>query len=581
MERKKEGTHHNLKQWSQELALTHTLHQVGGYLVTRPSSKADMTRGTMIEHILTSGPFDLVHAEVEQSSFARTFSDHLPLIQKFSYQTSAPIVPLLPKYVCIELKLKRPAVLKTFQQELQSYAQLPQHTNNNERAIIRSAERVEQIQAEIYKVASNLTKNAIYPKLQFWTPVMMANNYHQQFIIKLLKAIEGPNRSQVHNKLPSLITNLKAKILRLNRSDDPNATEAIDTTILHIDQVTIEDWPEILRNSNNCKNVLKHHLRVLQTKLQYRTRKLQFALIGKYRLENEQLREAGSYKKLLNRIFKKYSQPIDEIVLPDKSIISDPLLVHEHLTRQLKENHSLNTQRADINWAGLLSGDIEISNIDSLRHIPVHLLTAFQQSLTKHNNSNLSSTMSTILNEPITFKMFQREVMAKAKDKSPGLSGVTINMLKTIPETLLLELYTHLNYLWINRSHPIGRVVPDSWLHRWISVVPKDKNCPIQIDRIRPISLYEVTRKIWTGILNKRIMDTWEKEKTLHSAQYGYRHNRGTETAILQIINIIEDADEFQKPFFLMGFDTKKAFDAVNKNVMKIAWIRLGIPPDI
>ena len=46
-------------------------------------------------------------------------------------------------------------------------------------------------------------------------------------------------------------------------------------------------------------------------------------------------------------------------------------------------------------------------------------------------------------------------------------------------------------------------------------------------------------------------------------------------------INIIEDADEFHKPFFLMGFDTKEAFDAVNKHVMKIAWIRLGIPPDI
>ena len=53
----------------------------------------------------------------------------------------------------------------------------------------------------------------------------------------------------------------------------------------------------------------------------------------------------------------------------------------------------------------------------------------------------------------------------------------------------------------------MGRVVPESWMHRWISVIPKDKSGPIQLERIRPISLYEVTRKIWTGILNSRIME--------------------------------------------------------------------------
>ncbi len=76
-------------------------------------------------------------------------------------------------------------------------------------------------------------------------------------------------------------------------------------------------------------------------------------------------------------------------------------------------------------------------------------------------------------------------------------------------------------------------------------------------------------------------MNVWEQEKSLHTAQYGYRSNRETETAILQLINPIEDADEFKKTFYLMGFDTIKPFDAVNKQVMRIAWIRLGVPADI
>jgi hypothetical protein len=123
------------------LNLEHCLHQKGTYLVTRPHSKVDLTKGTMIEHILISGPFELVHAEVEQSSFARTFSDHLPMIQKFNYQTHAPITPFSPKAAGIELKLRNPAVIKIFQQELVSYVQLsPQHTNTRE-SITQSAQR--------------------------------------------------------------------------------------------------------------------------------------------------------------------------------------------------------------------------------------------------------------------------------------------------------------------------------------------------------------------------------------------------------------------------------------------------------
>ena len=577
----KEGSHHNLLQWAQALHLTHLLHRSDVHLITRPRSKTTLTEGSMIDHILTSGPFTLVHAEVEESSFARTFSDHLPMIQQFDYHIHAPITTNTPRFIGIELKLRNPAIIKIFQQELKTHAKLPQYATNTREAIMQSAQRIDQIHEEVYSVASNLTNKAVYPKLQFWTPLMMANNYHQQFIITLLKAISKTDRSLLTKRLPLLIANLKTKVLKLNRPGDLNATEIMDVTILNIDQITIDDWPQIINSSHNCKQVLQQHLRVLQTKLQYRTRRLQFALIGKYRLENERLRETGNYKKLLNRIFKKYTQTINEVVLADETIISDPLKIHTHLTKQLQLHHSLNTQRANINWTGLLSGEVRIDTIDSLRHIPPHLLTIFQQSLMKHNTSPLASKMSAILNEPITFEMFQREVMSKAKDKSPGLTGVTINMLKNIPESLLLELYSHINHLWINRLHPMGRVIPESWMHRWISVIPKDKSGPIQLNRIRPISLYEVTRKIWTGILNRRIMNIWEREKVLHSAQYGYRQNRGTETAILQLINIIEDADEFHKPFFLMGFDTKKAFDAVNKQVMKIAWIRLGIPPDI
>ena len=189
--------------------------------------------------------------------------------------------------------------------------------------------------------------------------------------------------------------------------------------------------------------------------------------------------------------------------------------------------------------------------------------------------------MATALNKPVTFDEFDKEISLRPKDKSPGITGITINMLKACPKGLLIELYDILTQLWTRRNDSSGRIIPESWLHRWLCLVPKDKKGPTKLDRIRPISLYEVTRKIWTGILNHRIIRIWEEQKALHPTQYGYRPNLGTESELMQLINVIEDVDEFNKTFFLIAFDTKKAFDSVRKPLMVAAWKRLGVPLDI
>ena len=55
----------------------------------------------------------------------------------------------------------------------------------------------------------------------------------------------------------------------------------------------------------------------------------------------------------------------------------------------------------------------------------------------------------------------------------------------------------------------------------------------------------------------------------------------GTDTELLQIINIIEDASTLNKEIILSEFDTAKAFDSVNKELIVAAWMRLGVPEDI
>ena len=62
------------------------------------------------------------------------------------------------------------------------------------------------------------------------------------------------------------------------------------------------------------------------------------------------------------------------------------------------------------------------------------------------------------------------------------------------------------------------------------------------LKNMRPISLYEVIRKIWTTIIAKRIHLVWHEHDVLKSSQYGYRLDKGTQMPLLNILNKIEAA---------------------------------------
>ena len=86
---------------------------------------------------------------------------------------------------------------------------------------------------------------------------------------------------------------------------------------------------------------------------------------------------------------------------------------------------------------------------------------------------------------------------------------------------------------------------------------------------------------MWTSVLVTRITRVWKDLRILHPSQYGYQPKVGTDTELLQLLNIIEDAQEHKKPVLMTSYDTAKAFDSVNKPFMEAAWQRLGVPLDI
>jgi len=73
---------------------------------------------------------------------------------------------------------------------------------------------------------------------------------------------------------------------------------------------------------------------------------------------------------------------------------------------------------------------------------------------------------------------------------------------------------------------------------------PKANIALATVDDLRPISLLKTTRKIWMGIIVRRIVAVWEADNVLAEGQYGFRNNRGCEAPTLQVLNALEEAEE-------------------------------------
>ena len=55
----------------------------------------------------------------------------------------------------------------------------------------------------------------------------------------------------------------------------------------------------------------------------------------------------------------------------------------------------------------------------------------------------------------------------------------------------------------------------------------------------------------------------------------------GTDAAILQLINLMEDAEDIGAPIYLSSWDIRKAFDSPSYNILTLAWHRLGVPWEV
>ena len=83
------------------------------------------------------------------------------------------------------------------------------------------------------------------------------------------------------------------------------------------------------------------------------------------------------------------------------------------------------------------------------------------------------------------------------------------------------------------------------------------------------------------GIIVGWIVEVWEENEVPSPGQYGFRRGRGCESATIQVINALEDAEENSTEIHGSSWDIKRAFDTIRKPILQMSWERLGVPKKI
>jgi hypothetical protein len=153
---------------------------------------------------------------------------------------------------------------------------------------------------------------------------------------------------------------------------------------------------------------------------------------------------------------------------------------------------------------------------------------------------------------------------------APGFSGLSYLMVKLWPEAMVERAYECLVEAWDDK------VGLEGWGNRLLAPIPKVPNP--ELKDLRPLMLVEVMRKIWVGLITKKIGAFWDKFGLVNPAQHAYLRGKGTQTAVPQLINAMETAKEYNTDVFISSWDMSKAFDNLSREMILLSLRRLHVP---
>ena len=121
-------------------------------------------------------------------------------------------------------------------------------------------------------------------------------------------------------------------------------------------------------------------------------------------------------------------------------------------------------------------------------------------------------------------------------------------------------------------------LVPDAWLNSIVKPIPKSSNSDPRVPmNYRGISLLSCVYKLYSSILNHRLLFHLEESGLLADEQNGFRKNRSCVDHIYSLTSIVYSRLHKGKPTFCGFVDFHKAFDCLNRDLLCFKLLSAGV----
>ena len=189
-----------------------------------------------------------------------------------------------------------------------------------------------------------------------------------------------------------------------------------------------------------------------------------------------------------------------------------------------------------------------------------------------YNKANLNRLDN---NNPLTRPITEFDIikiLRNFKNKAPGASGLTRNMILKLPRIAierlrdLVNLLLSMGYFTIIYKNGIMVMTPKT---------DKDNRDPLSY---RPITLLETPGKLLERVINDRLYIYLETNNLMNKNQYGFRRGLGTEQAILKIYEMVAMNQREKYQCNIVCRDVAKAFDKVWHQGLKYKIMKLNLP---
>ena len=183
---------------------------------------------------------------------------------------------------------------------------------------------------------------------------------------------------------------------------------------------------------------------------------------------------------------------------------------------------------------------------------------------------------STILLEQVVSPITELEVIEQIKsnksNSSPGPNNISYAHFKILAESA--------GYIQILTGMFNQALIHNSWPNEWnkgtIALLLKKSQYTGQMSELRPITLLQTGRKLFTGIITDRLSKTVYNNNILKGGNFGFTPGVSTNDYVTIFRHLIDHAKLKNKQLYAILLDIQKAYDSVPMIALKICLQRIG-----